>query len=377
MTMQTKRDYYEVLGVGRDATAEEIKKSYRRLALKYHPDRNPGNKEAEEKFKEVAEAYAILSDPEKRAQYDQFGHSLGGSGFQGFRGFEESFRGFEDIFGDLFDDFFGTGAGTRGRGRSGAQRGSDLEASVEITLEEAYRGKEITLEIPRRERCHSCQGTGAAPGTKKSVCPECRGTGELRMTQGFFSLRRTCPRCQGEGEKIEKPCPSCKGRGRVARSRKLNVKIPAGIDTDSRLKIPGEGEVGERGGPAGDLYVRVGVKPHPIFNRQGNDIYCDLLIPFTVAALGGEIEVPTLDGKVRLKIPPGTPSGKILRLREKGMPLVHHGGRGDQFVRIEIEVPARLNEREKSLLQELARERKDSLGTPKKKGLFDRFKDSF
>ncbi len=376
MAMQTKRDYYEVLGIARSAAVEEIKKAYRKLALKYHPDRNPGNKEAEEKFKELAEAYAVLSDPEKRAQYDQFGHSLGGGGFQGFRGSEEAFRGFEDIFGDLFDDFFGGSTGARGR-RQGGRRGSDLETSVELTLEEAFRGKEISLEIPRQENCTVCGGSGAAPGSKKSICPECRGTGEIRMTQGFFSLRRTCPRCQGQGEKIDKLCSECRGRGQVARSRKLNVKIPPGMDADSRLKMTGEGEAGERGGPAGNLYVRIVVKPHEIFGRQGSDIYCDLLIPFPVAALGGEIQVPTLDGKVKLKVPGGTPAGKMFRLREKGMPFINHRGRGDQLVRVEIDVPGKLSEREKALLQELAKERKDSMGTPKKKGLFDRFKDSF
>jgi len=369
--MQTKRDYYEVLGVSRDAGAEEIKKAYRKIALKCHPDRNPGNKEAEEKFKEAAEAYAVLSDVEKRAQYDQFGHSLGGAGFPGFQGFEEAFRGFGDIFGDLFDDFFGTAT----RGRTSARRGADLEIAIEIALEEAARGKEVSLEVPRRETCDSCEGTGAARGTKRSVCPECRGAGEIRMTQGFFSLRRTCPRCLGEGERADKPCPDCHGRGRVEGRRKLHVKVPPGIDTDSRLKIPREGEAGERGGPRGNLYVHVIVKPHPILERRGNDLTCEMFIPFSLAVLGGEAEIPTLEGKVRLRIPPGTPSGKIFRLREKGMPFLEGHGRGDELVRIEIEVPTRLSEKERSLLQEWARERKDSVGTSKK-GIFDRFKES-
>lgn len=352
MPMQTKRDYYEVIGVGREANAEEIKKAYRKLAMKYHPDRNPGNKDAEEKFKEAAEAYAVLSDSEKRAQYDQFGHSLGGSGFPGFQGFEDTFRGFGDIFGDLFDDFFGTSARTRG-----GRRGSDLEVAVEITLEEAYRGKEISLEVPRQEACGACRGSGAAPGSGRSVCPECRGTGEIRMTQGFFSLRRTCPRCQGEGERVEKPCSSCRGRGRVKETRKLKVKVPAGIDTDSRLKISGEGEAGERGGTRGNLYVHILVKPHSKFTRRGRDLTCETLIPFTAAVLGGEVEVPTLDGKIRLHIPTGTPAGKVFRIREKGMPSLETGTRGDELVRVDIEVPTRLSEKERKLLEEWARER--------------------
>lgn len=370
--MQTKRDYYEVLGVAREANAEEIKKAYRKLALKYHPDRNPGDKAAEEKFKEAAEAYAVLSDAEKRAQYDQFGHSLGGGGFQGFQGFEDAFRGFGDIFGDLFDDFFGTSARTRG----GVRGGADLGVSVEISLEEASRGKEVTIEFPRRETCGSCRGSRAAPGSKKSVCPECRGAGEVRITQGFFSLRRTCPRCRGEGEKIDKPCPDCRGRGLVEKTRKLNVKIPPGVDTDARLKIMGEGETGERGGARGDLYVRIMVKPHPFLERQGDDLYGEILIPFSIAALGGEVAVPTLDGKVKLRVPAGTPSGKIFRMKDKGIPSLHGGRKGSQLVRIEIEVPTRLSEKERAILEAWAKERKDSEGTPKEKGIFDRFKES-
>lgn len=366
MPMQTKRDYYEILGVSRQAAADEIKKAYRKLALKYHPDRNPGNQEAEGKFKEAAEAYAILSDPEKRSQYDQFGHSLGGSGFQGFQGFEDSFRGFGDIFGDLFDDFFGSSS----HSRSGGRRGADLEVSVSLTLEEAFRGKEVTLQVPRREVCDPCKGEGAEPGSGKSVCADCRGSGEVRVTQGFFTLRRTCPRCYGVGEKINKPCSACRGQGRVQKTRKINLKIPPGIDHDSRLKISGEGEAGERKGPRGNLYVRIEVAPHPLLTREGNHLYCEVLIPFTVAALGGEIQVPTLDGKVKLKVPAGTPSGKVFRLKEQGMPVLQGSGRGDQMVKLEIEVPTRLSEEEKRLLQEYARERKDVVEPVKKKGFF-------
>lgn len=372
--MQTKRDYYEILGVSRTASADDIKKAYRKLALKYHPDRNPNNKEAEEKFKEAAEAYAILSDAEKRAQYDQFGHSLGGGGFSGFQGYEDAFRGFGDIFGDLFDDFFGTAGHSRG---GGVRKGSDLEVTVEITLEEAYKGKEVPLEIPRRETCSSCQGSGAAAGSKKTTCPECRGAGEIRITQGFFSLRRTCPRCQGQGERIEKPCPDCRGGGRVEKRRKLNVKVPPGMDTDTRLKMTGEGEAGERGGPRGSLYVHVIVKPHSLFERHGKDLYCEMLVPFTVVALGGEAEFPTLDGKVKIKIPAGTPSGKIFRLKEKGMPVIGTTHRGDQLVHIEVEVPTQISGSERKLLEEWARQKKDLAATPKKKGFFDHLKDSF
>ena len=374
MATSKKRDYYEVLNVGRGSSADEVKKAYRKLALQYHPDRNPGDKVAEEKFKEAAEAYAVLSDQEKRAQYDQFGHSLGGRGFQGFEGFEDNFRGFGDVFGDLFEDFFGTprtGRGTRVR------RGSDLEISVEIKMEDVLEGVSKELEIPRREKCADCEGSGAAPGSKKKVCKDCDGRGEVRVSQGFFTLRRSCPTCYGEGEKIEKPCTRCSGQGRVQKKRKIHIKIPAGIESEMRLKVSGEGEAGERGGPRGDLYVFVIVKEHETFERRGRDIVCEVLVPFTIAALGGEVSVPTLQSKTNLKIPAGTPAGKIFKLKELGFPDL--SGRpitGDQYVRIEIEVPSKLSASERKLLQEFAKSRGEKAQI-KKKGLFDHLKDTF
>jgi molecular chaperone DnaJ len=374
--MSEKRDYYEVLGVSRNAGLDEIKKAYRKLALQYHPDRNPGNKHAEEKFKEAAEAYAVLSDSEKRAQYDQFGHSLGGRGFQGFEGFEESFTGFADIFGDLFEDFFGVGTRRGGRGTR-ARRGSDLEMLFEVSLEDVMTGREAALEIPRRETCGECRGSGAEPGSKKVSCPQCQGRGEIRMSQGFFTLRRTCPRCQGEGEKIEKPCHQCRGQGRVEKMRKLNVKIPPGVDTGARLKLTGEGEAGERGGGRGDLYVDIKVKPHPLFERRQSDLYCEITIPYTVAVLGGGVSVPTLKGETGLKIPEGTPSGKIFQLKGEGLPwLGDPHRRGDEFVRVEIDVPEKLTEAERKLLMEYAKLRSEK-AEPKKKNIFEQIKDSF
>ncbi|MBI3317402.1 MAG: molecular chaperone DnaJ [Candidatus Omnitrophica bacterium] len=375
--MVSKRDYYEVLGVSRNASADDIKKSYRKLALQYHPDRNHGNKSAEEKFKEAAEAYAVLSDADKRAQYNQFGHSLGGRGFQGFEGYEDNFRVFNDIFGDLFDDFFGGGGRGGSGGRTRARRGRDLEFSVEIELQEVLKGKEMPLEIPRRETCNECQGSGAAKGSKKTVCQECAGRGEIRVSQGFFTLRRTCPRCHGEGEKIEKPCTTCRGSGRIQKTRKLSIKIPPGMESDARLKITGEGEAGELGGPRGDLYLHVIVKNHPIFERRDADLYCEILIPFTVAALGGEVAVPTIEDETSLKVPAGTPSGKIFKLKEFGLPILGHSGvRGNQFIRIEIEVPSKLSDTEKKLLQDLARQRQEKIQV-KPKGFFDQLKESF
>ncbi len=361
--MAHKRDYYEILGVGRDADVEMIKKSYRKLALQYHPDRNPGNKEAEERFKEAAEAYAILSDPEKRERYDQFGHSLGGTGFSGFEGFQDAFGGFSDIFGDIFEDFLGGG----GRRRTRGQRGSDLEYTIEIELEEVLTGKKIDVEIPRRETCAECQGSGAERGSKKKTCPDCGGRGEVRMSQGFFTLRQTCPRCRGEGEFIEKPCPACRGEGRTRKVRKLEIKIPAGIEHGSRIRMTGEGEAGQSGGGRGDLYLHVRVKKHRTFDRQGQDLYCQTLIPYTVAVLGGEVEVPTLTGHTVLKIAPGTPAGKVLKIKGEGVPLLNvDDRRGDEFVKVDIEIPTKLSKPERELLEKLAAERKEKTHSGKK-----------
>lgn len=377
MTASSKRDYYEVIGVARNANADDIKKAYRKIAMQYHPDRNPGDKAAEEKFKEAAEAYAVLSDSSKRAQYDQFGHSLGGRGFQGFEGFEDNFRGFGDVFGDIFEDFFGVGGARGGRQGGRGRRGSDLEMAVEITLEEVLKGKEIAVEVPRRETCADCQGEGAEKGSKRTQCKDCGGHGEVRVSQGFFTMRRTCPTCQGEGEKIEKPCHVCRGEGRVKKVRKLNIKVPAGIETESRLKVTGEGEAGSKGAGRGDLYVYVRVKEHSFFERRGGDVYCEILVSFTVAALGGEVDVPTLEAESQLKIPAGTPSGKIFKIKEQGLPTLHHHHRGDQYVRIEIEIPTDLNAEQKKLLQDFSKSRGGKTPVKKKKGFFDHFKESY
>ncbi len=373
--MPSKRDYYEILGVPRQSGADEIKKSYRKLALQYHPDRNPGDKAAEEKFKEAAEAYAILSDPEKRAQYDQFGHSLGGRGFEGFEGFADNFSGFSDIFGDLFEDFFGMGRSGRGRR---VRRGADLQVEVQLTLEEVLAGREDKIEIQRRESCGECGGSGAEKGSAKIPCRQCGGHGEVRLSQGFFTIRQTCPACQGEGQKVEKPCSRCRGEGRVREKRSIKIKIPQGIDHDVHLKLTGEGESGEKGGPRGDLYVHVTVKPHPVFERHQADLYCEVQIPFPLAALGGEITISTLDGKANLKIPPGTVAGKTLHISGKGLPVLGHSGRrGDLIAIMQIEVPAKLNDAERKLVQELLKHRGVDKVQMKKKNLMDQIRDAF
>lgn len=369
-----KRDYYEVLGVTRQAKVDEIKKAYRKLALQFHPDRNPGNKEAEDKFKEAAEAYAVLSDASKRQKYDQFGHSLGGQGFSGFENAGETFGDFGDVFGDLFGDFFGGGGQSRQSSRSGARRGADLQYNMSVTLEDIARGKQTTIEIPRQETCETCTGSGAAAGSSKKTCSECRGAGQVRVSQGFFMFQRTCSVCHGEGKIIEKKCLQCHGAGRVEKKRKISLKIPAGIEHGFSLKLNGEGESGVSGGPRGDLYVRILVKDHARFRRDGNDLVCHAEIPFTVAVLGGEVEVVTLDGKVKLRIPKGTQSGKVFRLKGKGLPRLHSEHKGDQMVMVQIEVPEKIDEKQKKLLHELAALREESVEAGK--SFFAKVKDT-
>jgi len=368
----SKRDYYEVLGIGRSASADEVKKAYRNLALKYHPDRvTPDKKkEAEEKFKEISEAYEVLIDPQKKANYDQYGHAgvegafkQGGFTWQDFHHFDD----LKDIFGggvDLGDILSGFGFGdsvfggeygaSSGR-RSGGRRGSDLEYQIEIRFEEAALGAEKMITIPRHESCEVCGGSGAKSGSKKERCPACGGRGQVVSSSGFFSIARTCDRCRGEGSIIKSPCPECQGRGRIKVNRNIKVKIPPGVDTGARLRIQGEGEAGERGGRRGDLYILMYVKPHDIFERHGTDVYCEVPVSFVTATFGGEIEVPTLEGKVMMKIPAGTQSGKTFRLRGKGIAHLHDYGKGDALVKIQIEVPTELSAEQKRLLKEYAR----------------------
>ncbi|MFH1407065.1 MAG: molecular chaperone DnaJ [Candidatus Omnitrophota bacterium] len=357
-----KRDYYEILGISKNASKDEIKKVYRNLALKYHPDRVPAEKkkESEEKFKEISEAYAVLSDEQKKSQYDQFGHEGIGARYSS----EDIFRGadfssiFEDlgfggsIFEDVFSDFGLNIFGGRSSRRRGPRRGSDLQHDVEITFEEAAFGAERTFAIPRYETCSNCKGEGAAPGTHKVKCSKCNGSGKITSSHAFgFFISQTCNKCSGEGAIMQTPCPKCKGQGRLSVERKIHVKIPAGVETGMRIRISGEGEAGVRGGPRGDLYVLVYVKPHSIFQRQNDNILCEVPVGFVEAALGAEVEVPTLDGNVKMKVPAGTQSGKIFRLRGKGIQGIHGGGRGDEMVRVIVETPTNLTNEQKELLR--------------------------
>ncbi|MBA3888622.1 MAG: molecular chaperone DnaJ [Acidobacteria bacterium] len=377
----TKRDYYEVLGVERNASDQHIKSAYRKLALKYHPDRNPGDGAAEEAFKEAAEAYAILADPQKRGLYDRFGHA-GVTSAGGGAGFDPTiFADFSDIFSGLGDAFgFGDIFGGRRR-RSGPQRGADLRYDLEITFEESASGTETTIQIPREETCETCSGNGAAPGTQPDTCSQCRGAGQLRYQQGFLTVARPCPNCRGTGRTIAKVCHSCRGAGRIGKERKITVKIPAGISTGQRLRLYGEGEHGALGGPAGDLYVVVHVQEHSFFQREGDDLFCEMPIAFPTLALGGTIKVPTLDSREDLVIPAGTQPGARFKVRGKGMPNVAGRGHGDLHVIARVTVPKKLNRDQKRLLEELARtlpqERLDDEADSGDKPFFERVKDIF
>ncbi|HEX8458329.1 MAG TPA: molecular chaperone DnaJ [Pyrinomonadaceae bacterium] len=373
----SKKDYYEILGVGRNASEQELKSAYKRLAIRYHPDKNPGDAEAEEKFKEVAEAYGVLSNAEQRARYDRYGHA-GVSGGAGVNwGAQQGFGGIEDILGDLFGfgDVFGGRAGGAGSGRrSSAQRGADLRYDLEITLEQAAEGMTAQLRIPRLETCDTCTGTGAKAGTQPESCQTCGGAGQVRYQQGFFSVARTCGACRGTGRIIKNPCETCKGAGRVERERQMEVKVPAGVETGSRLRITGEGEGGTQGGTAGDLYVVIHVKEHEQFERQGSNLYAAVPVTFAQAALGAEIMVKTLNGEQPLKIPAGTQTGTVFRLKGHGMPVLGGRGHGDLFVSVALRTPTTLTREQRRLLEELSKIEDRDL---EDKGLIDRVRDIF
>ncbi len=378
--MASKRDYYTVLGLNRDASDEDLKKSYRKLAMKHHPDRNLDDKSAEEKFKEAKEAYEVLTDPKKRAAYDQFGHA-GVDASAGFAGAArgagpEGFGGFADAFGDIFGEIFGQGRGGRG---NGVFRGADLRYNLELALEEAARGTEATIRIPTLENCATCHGSGAKPGTQPKPCASCGGRGEVRVSQGFFSIQQTCPTCHGTGKVVTDPCAGCNGAGRLRKHKTLSVKIPAGVDQDDRIRLAGEGEAGVNGGPSGDLYVVVQLKPHSVFQREGADLHCEMPISFATASLGGEIEIPTLDGQAKIKIPSETQSGQVFRLRNKGIRPVRGSVTGDLYCHVAIETPVKLTARQKELLREFeAINLKDPAAhTPRAKSFFDRIRAFF
>ena len=372
-----KRDYYEVLGVSRTSSDQEIKSAYRKLAMQYHPDRNPGNADAEERFKECTEAYSVLADGDKRSRYDQFGHAGVGAGPMGGAGFDPSiFQDFGDIFSDLFGfgDLFG--AGQRGGRRNWAQRGADLREDLSLEFEEAVFGTGNKVKVRRHEPCEACDASGIAAGKSPTTCRTCNGRGQIRYQQGFFSIARTCTTCQGAGQVITDPCPKCKGQGRVLQERTIDVKIPAGVEDGTRIRYQGQGEAGAHGGPSGDLYIVLHVKEHAFFEREGKDLHCVVPVSFAQLALGTEIEIPTLDGTHLLKVPDGTQSGTVFRLRNKGVPVLNGHGKGDLFVEVKVQVPAKLNKRQKELLQELA-----AIGQvenkPERRTLFSKVKDIF
>ena len=378
-----KRDYYTTLGVNRDASEEDIKKAYRRLAMKHHPDRNPNDKQSEERFKEAKEAYEVLTDARKRAAYDQFGHAgvdpsagFGAAGARGFGG-QEGFGGFADAFGDIFGEIFGSGS-ARGRG-NGVYRGADLRYNLELSLEEVARGTEAKIRIPALEQCATCHGSGAKPGTQPQTCPTCLGQGLVRMSQGFFSIQQTCPHCHGTGKIVPEPCAACDGAGRVKKHKTLSVKIPAGVDQDDRVRLSGEGEAGLNGGPPGDLYVVINIKPHPVFQRENSDLHCEMPVSFATAALGGEIEIPTLEGHARLTIPAETQSGQVFRLRNKGIKPVRSSVHGDLYCHVVVETPIKLTARQKELLREFEAINAEDPGrhNPRAKNWLDRVREFF
>jgi molecular chaperone DnaJ len=367
----TKRDYYEVLGAPRDASEADLKRAYRELALKYHPDRNPDDAVAEEKFKEVSEAYAVLQDPEKRRQYDRFGHEgLGGA--NGFPG--QDFGNFGDLFNDLFGDLFGARGGGRRRGRG--QRGADLRYNYELELSDILEGVEATIDLPKMMRCDPCEGSGASPGTEPEACERCGGSGQAIFQQGLFRISRPCDACGGQGSVVRDPCRECRGVGRIEGQKTITVRVPPGVEDGMRLRVVGEGEAGISGGPPGDLYVVVHLREHPLFEREGPHLHCEVPIPFVQAALGAEVEVPTLEGRVTVRIPEGTQSGKVLRLRGKGLPQVGGTARGDQLVRIFVEVPSKLTSRQRELLEEFAEEGGNEV-SPVTRGFLDKLRDLF
>jgi molecular chaperone DnaJ len=373
----SKRDLYEIIGVAKEASQDDIKKAYRKLAMKHHPDRNPDDKSAEEKFKEVQMAYDILSDEEKRAAYDRYGYAAfeqGGGGPGGF-GAGAGGASFSDIFGDVFGDIFGGGGG--GRGRGGPQRGADLRYTLEISLEDAVKGTKVQIKVPKLETCGTCEGSGAKKGSSPVSCTTCKGQGQVRIQQGFFTLQQTCPACRGAGKTIKDPCPDCRGQGRVQKSKTLSVTIPAGVDSGDRIRLAGEGEAGPMGGPNGDLYVQVSVSAHEFFDRDGNDLHCEVPISFVDASLGGELEVPTMDGRVKLKIPPETQTGKSFRVRGKGVPNVRGGGQGDLICRVVVETPVNLNGKQKELLKAFQDSLKGKDNSPRRENWFDSVKKFF